>query len=319
MTITVDVPSPMVYNHTPVLSREVVEAFAFDRPATIVDGTLGLGGHSEAILSAYPDIQVIGLDWDSQALRQASERLSRFGSRFRAVEASYTQLSEVLKSQSISGIDGILLDLGVSSLQLDDAGRGFSFSNRSPLDMRMSLSLPESAWELLQRLDVAELAKIFKIYGEEPHAWGVARAVKDAVTKGGIGNDAWMVAQTMRAALPASRGRIDPATRCFQALRMAVNDELGNIETILSQLPELLNPGGRAVILAFHSLEDRLVKKNFQDAAKGCICPPRIPQCVCGKQPWARLIQRKAIQASAEEISRNPRSRSVRMRMLEKL
>jgi 16S rRNA (cytosine1402-N4)-methyltransferase len=185
--------------------------------------------------------------------------------------------------------------------------------------MRMSQSLPETAWDLLHRSDETELARLFKIYGEEPYASAVAKTLKAAIERGQLLNDTFAVAQCIRASMPVGRGRIDPATRCFQALRMAVNHELDNVKKVLAVLPDLLPPGGRAVILSFHSLEDRLVKQAFVQAAKGCICPPQIPQCVCGKKPWAKLRMRKAIQASPAEQLANPRSRSVRMRSLEKL
>jgi 16S rRNA (cytosine1402-N4)-methyltransferase len=311
--------------HVPVLCQDVVaqfEKFEEIDNACVVDATLGLGGHTLALLERYPRLQVIGVEWDRDALGQARERLqSRFGSRFQAIEGSYTELPILLARQEVGPVAGVLVDLGVSSLQLDDPARGFSFSKRGPLDMRMSSSLPETAWDLINRLDSFELARLFKTYGEEPSARTVAETLKDALTQKRLVNDSWHVAQCIRAALPmrSNAHRIDPATRCFQALRMAVNHELDNVAQFLDNLPSILASGGRAVVLAFHSLEDRLVKQTFLQAAKGCVCPPQIPQCVCGKKPWASLPTRKAIQASAAEKLSNPRSRSVRMRVLEKL
>jgi 16S rRNA (cytosine1402-N4)-methyltransferase len=311
--------------HIPVLCQEVVAQFepyeVLDN-ATVIDGTLGLGGHSLALLERYPRLNVIGVEWDAEALHYARERLNdRFGARFQALEGSYTELPSLLERQGVGAVQGVLVDLGVSSLQLDNASRGFSFSKRGPLDMRMSTSLPETAWDLINRLDSFELARLFKTYGEEPSARTVAETLKDALTQGRLINDSWSVAQCIRAALPmrSNAHRIDPATKCFQALRMAVNHELDNVTQFLDNLPSVLASGGRAVVLAFHSLEDRMVKQSFLQAAKGCVCPPQIPQCVCGKAPWATLPSRKAIQASAAEKLANPRSRSVRMRVLEKM
>jgi 16S rRNA (cytosine1402-N4)-methyltransferase len=311
--------------HIPVLCQEVVaqfEPFEHAAEALVVDATLGLGGHSLALLERYPRLSILGVEWDAEALRCARARLeSRFAGRFQALEGSCAELPELLRRQGMTAVSGVLVDLGVSSLQLDDPLRGFSFSKRGPLDMRMSLSLPESAWDLLHRLDVEDLAHLFKTYGEEPSARVVAVTLKDALAQGRLTNDSWSVAQCIRAALPVRRAasHIDPATRCFQALRMAVNQELDNIKRFLDNLPAVLAPQGRAVVLAFHSLEDRIVKQAFLQAAKGCVCPSQIPQCICGKMPWATLPSRKAIQASAGEKHSNPRSRSVRMRVLEKL
>lgn len=317
-----ELPKKIRYDHVPVLCHEVVEQFATcDVPdAVVIDGTLGLGGHSQALLERYPRLSIIGVEWDPQALAIARERLeSRFGSRFVAVEGSYTDLPAQLSRLSLPPVAGVLVDLGASSLQLDDPARGFSFSKRGPLDMRMSPGLPLSAWDLLNQSDEYELARLFRDYGEEPQSRTVAKTLKEALARGQLTNDSWSVAQCIRGALPLGRGRIDPATRCFQALRMAVNRELDHIGTFLDQLPSILGQGGRAVVLSFHSLEDRKVKQAFAQAAKGCICPPRVPQCVCGQLPWAHLITRKAIQASVAEKEANPRSRSARLRSLEKL
>jgi len=309
----------ILYSHLPVLCREVVTQFDRLGEGIVVDGTLGLGGHTTALLERFPRLSVIGVEWDEVALKSAQERLHRFGERFRAIEGSYANLPELLEREGIESVDGVLVDLGVSSLQLDDASRGFSFSKSGPLDMRMSQSLETTAWDIINRWDEFELVRIFKMYGEEPSARMVAKALKDAIARGQLVNDSWQVAQCIRSVLPGGRGRIDPATRVFQALRMAVNREMDNIKTFLDHLPTVLKTGGRAVVLAFHSLEDRLVKDTFKQATIGCICPPKFPQCMCGKKPWATLPVRKAIQASEEERQSNPRSRSARLRVLEKL
>ena len=305
--------------HVPVLRDEVTAQFDFPHESLIVDGTLGLGGHTEALLQRHPQLSVIGVEWDSESLQAAQERLAPFGLRFRGVDGNYVDLPAILSRLNVTNVSGVLVDLGMSSRQLDDGTRGFSFNQHGPLDMRMSKALPLTAWDVINQTDELELARMFKTYGEERFALPIAKTLKSALERGQLSNDAWAVAQCIRASLPAARGRIDPATRCFQALRIVVNHELDNLQVFLDNLPQILAPGGRAIVLAFHSLEDRLVKHYFQQAAKGCVCPPRIPQCVCGQKPWAILKTRKAIQASAREIVANPRSRSVRMRVLEKL
>jgi 16S rRNA (cytosine1402-N4)-methyltransferase len=305
--------------HIPVLGDEVVRALPFGRAAFVVDGTVGLGGHTEKLLRSYPDMRILGLDWDAQALQIAQDRLAPFGDRFEGVEANYADLPSILSQRGRGTIDGILLDLGLSSLQLQDSDRGFSFLRPGPMDMRMSRSLTHTAWQILSQSNERELAHIFRIYGEETQARRIARALKDALKKKTLPNDAWQVAEAIRKTVGSPWHRIDPATRCFQALRMAVNRELPNLDTALGYLEQVLAAGGRAVFISFHSLEDRRVKAAFQRAAKGCVCPPQVPQCVCGKTPWGTLVTRKVITASPAEVERNPRARSAKMRILERL
>ncbi len=204
-------------------------------------------------------------------------------------------------------------------MQLLDSDRGFSFLRPGPLDMRMSRSLTMTAWQLLNALSESELADIFRNYGEEPQSRKIARVLKDHLRTQTLPNDAWEVAEVIRRAAPAPAHRIDPATRCFQALRIAVNHELDNLDNTLGFLKDVLSQGGRAAIISFHSLEDRRVKIVFHQAAKGCVCPPRIPQCICGQKPWGKLINRRVIIASPEEAQTNPRSRSAKLRILEKI
>jgi 16S rRNA (cytosine1402-N4)-methyltransferase len=312
-------PRPMDYVHIPVLVGEVVSAFDFPGEACVVDATLGLGGHAQALLDRFPRLSILGIEWDGEALERASKRLEHYGSRFKPIEGSYADLPALLHREHIEEVDGILLDLGVSSLQLDKADRGFSFNKKGPLDMRMSKSLSWTAWDVLNRFDEGELTRIFKVYGEERFAHAVAKTLKAALERGQLANDSSAVANCIRASVPVGRGRIDPATRCFQALRMVVNHEIDNIDKFLENLPSLLKIGGRSAVISFHSLEDRAVKRSFAQAAKGCVCPPQIPQCVCGKVPWAKLISKKAIQATPEETQANPRARSAKMRLLERI
>lgn len=309
----------MRFEHVPVLANEVVRAFDLQRPIRVVDGTLGLGGHSERLLRQYPDIRVLGVEWDATALAAARERLAIFGDRFQSVEGSYADMPGILKTLNWGPVDGILLDLGLSSLQLSDATRGFSFLRPGPLDMRMSASITRTAWDLLRQNDEYGLTRLIRDYGEEPRARRIAEELKRRLMNGTLTNDAWEVAKVIRAVIPGGRPGIDPATRTFQALRIAVNQELENVDRLLNVLPEMLAPGGRVAIISFHSLEDRRVKQYFAQAVKGCVCPPQFPQCICGKKPWARLLQRKAIQSTPEEIQENPRSRSARLRVLERL
>jgi len=306
------------YEHVSVLGDEVVRAFDIGA-AFLVDGTLGLGGHSERLLERYPNLRILGLDWDADALGIARERLKRFGDRFECVEGSFAELPSILSHGGRGTIDGLLLDLGLSSRQLLDTDRGFSFLRPGPLDMRMSRSLMTTAWQILTHSSESEVADIFRTYGEEPQARKIARFLKEKIEANQLPNDAWQVAETIRQAAPAYGKRIDAATRCFQALRIVVNQELGNLDRILGSLKDVLSPGGRAAIISFHSLEDRRVKTVFHQAAKGCICPPHVPQCICGQGPWAKLVNRKVIVASEEEMQENPRARSAKLRILEKL
>jgi len=263
-------------------------------------------------------MRILGLDWDAHALQAAQERLARFGDRFEGVEANYADLPSILSQGGRGTIDGLLLDLGLSSMQLQDSDRGFSFLRPGPMDMRMSRSLTHTAWQILNQSNETELTHIFRAYGEEAHARQIAHTLKAALKKKSLPNDAWQVAEVIRKTVASPWHRIDSATRCFQALRIVVNRELPNLDTALGYLQDVLVPGGRAVIISFHSLEDRRIKTAFQQASKGCLCPPHIPQCVCGKKPWGRLVNRKVIAASSAEVERNPRSRSAKMRILER-
>ena len=307
------------FEHEPVLSEPVASLL---RPAPgrlLLDGTLGGGGHSERLLLA--GARVIGLDRDPRAVAAASARLARFGEAFRALRADFRDARAVLDSLGVEGVDGALLDLGVSSPQLDDPGRGFSFQRAGPLDMRMS-GEGETLGELLERLDERELCRLLREYGEEPFARPIARAVKRAVEReGAAGLDTRRLAEIVAGAIPrrAWPRRIHPATRTFQALRIGVNDELSALAAWLTSLPAILNPGGRAAAISFHSLEDRMVKQAFQRLTRACTCPPDLPACACGARATFAAVTRKAVMPSEAEAARNPRARSARLRAVEKV
>ena len=305
------------FSHEPVLAREIVEVLRPQPGELFLDGTLGGGGHSGLLLER--GARVIALDKDPRALAAASARLARFGEAFRAVRSDFRDAKNVLAALGIAGVDGALVDLGVSSPQLDEAERGFSFSRAGPLDMRMG-DEGETLADLLRRIDERELARILHEYGEEPFARPVARAIKAAVAREEA-LDTAALAEVVAGAIPrrAWPKRIHPATRTFQALRIAVNDELGALAAWLDGLPSLLNAGGRAATIAFHSLEDRMVKERFRALTQACTCPPDLPVCACGARAGFAAITRRAVQASEDEVARNPRARSARLRAVEKL
>jgi 16S rRNA (cytosine1402-N4)-methyltransferase len=303
--------------HEPVLAREVVEAL---RPAPgklILDGTLGGGGHSGLLLEA--GARVIALDKDPRALASAQARLARWGEAFRAVRGDFRDAGATLSALGIAGVDGALVDLGVSSPQLDVAERGFSFSRPGPLDMRMS-DEGETLEDMLRRVDERELARILDEYGEEPFARPVARAIKAALDRDER-LDTRALAEVVSHAIPrkAWPKHHHAATRTFQALRIAVNDELGALASWLDSLPSILNVGGRAAAISFHSLEDRMVKEKFQALTRACTCPPELPVCVCGAKAAFAKITRKPVVAGDDELARNPRARSAKLRAVEKL
>jgi len=303
--------------HEPVLAHQVVELLRPGPGRLFLDGTLGGGGHSSLFLAA--GAQVIGMDKDPRALAAASARLARYGEAFRAVRGDFRDAHNVLAALGLDGVDGALVDLGVSSPQLDDPSRGFSFRDGGPLDMRMGPE-GETLADLLARLDERELAGILSNYGEEPFARPIARAIMRAV-EAGEPLDTARLAELVGGAIPrkAWPKRIHPATRTFQALRIAVNDELGALAAWLEALPQLVRPGGRAGAIAFHSLEDRAVKEKFRALCQTCVCPPGMPVCGCGAKASFKPVTRKPAVAGAAELARNPRSRSARLRVVERL
>ena len=308
------------FHHVSVLLDECIEGLAIKPDGIYVDGTLGGAGHSSQIAKRLTTGRLIGIDRDPVALKAAGERLAPYADRVTLVHSNFCEIAQVLKDLGISGVDGILLDLGVSSPQLDDAERGFSYMNDAPLDMRMNGEDSLSAYEVVNTWPFEELRRILYDYGEERYVPRIAEAICRRREQAPIRNTLELV-DIIRSAMPAAalREKQHPAKRSFQAIRIAVNDELGSVEKVMRDAPECLNPGGRLAIITFHSLEDRIVKNGMAEAAKGCTCPPSFPVCVCGKKPKVKLISRKPIVSGDEELERNPRARSAKLRICEKL
>lgn len=310
------------FKHLPVLFAEVMQSLNLAPGTVFVDGTLGGGGHTEGILQrTAPDGVVIGIDRDADALAAAGARLAPFGGRFRPVQANFAELAAVLQEQDIPQVDGVLLDVGVSSYQLDTPERGFSYMNDGVLDMRMDRRGGATAADLLAELSADELADIIFKYGEEKFSRRIARSIVAAREQQPV-TGTLQLAEIVAGAIPAAARRAEkqhPAKRTFQALRIAVNDELGVLERGLAAAFAALKPGGRLAVITFHSLEDRIVKTYFAGRCQGCICPPEFPVCVCGRQPEGRLIKRRPITAGEAEIAANPRARSAKLRVIEKL
>jgi len=305
-------------SHVPVLLDEVTQLLRPERGGTFVDATLGLGGHAEALLEASDDVRVVGIDTDPQALAHAARRLARFGGRLVAVEGRYEDVAGHLDALGITSVDGVLADLGVSSLQLDRPERGFSFMKDGPLDMRMGRTGPTAA-DLVNELSREELTRIFREYGEERMAGRIAREITDARRRTRIAT----TGELRRLVLAALGGRRevhkDPATRVFMALRIATNRELIDLTRFLDDAIERLSLGARAAVLSYHSLEDRIVKRVFARHTAGCTCPPSFPICVCPRRRVMALVTKKPIRPSLPEIAENPRARSVRLRVLERV
>ena len=312
--------------HIPVLMQEVLAQLAPERvqgrPSRWLDGTLGLAGHAQAVLErAGEEAQVLGLDKDPQALALAGQALARFGTRVHLLHGSYAGSVEEAKSWlgDSPGFDGILLDLGVSSLQLDSPERGFSFMKEGPLDMRLDGSQGMSAGDYLARVDEAGLKQALRELGEEREAGRMARAVLKAQAEGALKSTLDLAAVAERVLGRRRPGESHPATRLFQALRLAVNAELEALDAGLPALAALLAPGGRMAVISFHSLEDRRVKDFFRQESTDCICPPGLPECRCGHKASLRTLTRKPLEAGEAEVAENPRSRSAKLRAVERL
>ncbi len=312
----------MKEGHLPVLAEEVMSILAPASGSLQIDATVGGGGHTERILEASdPDGRLLGLDADAAAIDRVRRRLARYGDRLVLRQANFRELGRVAPEAGFGAVDGCLFDLGLSSYQLADADRGFGIRTGGPLDMRFDPSRGVPAAELLATLDERELSALLRRYGEEPFAPRIARAIVAARATEPV-DTAERLAEIVERAAPATprgRRRIHPATRVFQALRIAVNDELEALRIALADAVELLRPGGRLVVLSYHSLEDRIVKRFFAAERRGCTCPPEVPVCVCGKQPRLRLVTRPSLTPSASEIAVNPRARSARLRAAERI
>ena len=308
------------FYHVSVLLDECIQALNIKPDGIYVDGTLGGAGHSSQIAARLTTGRLIGIDRDPKALKAASERLAPYADRVTLVHSNFSQLDEVLENLSIEGVDGILLDLGVSSPQLDEAERGFSYMADAPLDMRMNSEDSLTAHEVVNTWPREELRRILYEYGEERYAPQIAAAIDRRRAEKPIETTLVLV-DVIRSAMPpaALREQQHPAKRSFQAIRIAVNDELGAVGRVLEVAVPKLNKKGRLAIITFHSLEDRLVKNGMAANAKGCTCPPNFPVCICGNKPKVKLISKKPIVSGPEELERNPRARSAKLRVCEKL
>jgi 16S rRNA (cytosine1402-N4)-methyltransferase len=313
-------PSGGGSSHEPVMRDRVVTLLAARRPGVLIDATVGAAGHAAALLSASAEtVHLLGFDRDPAALALAARRLTAYGERVTLVHAGYEQLAQQVEPliRRAGPLLGVLYDLGLSSMQLDRAERGFSFRADAPLDMRMDPTEGSPASDLVNGLDAVELARVLRVYGEERFA----RRIATAIVRARPVRSTLELAEIIASALPAPvrRGPPHPATRSFQALRIAVNAELERFTASLPQALELTAPGGRIAVLSYHSLEDRIAKRLFADAATGCICPPDLPVCGCGRMPSVRLLTRGPERPRTDEVARNPRARAAKLRAVEKL
>ena len=308
------------FHHVSVLLEECIEGLNIRPDGIYVDGTLGGAGHSSRIAAKLTTGRLIGIDRDPVALEAAGKRLEPWKDRVTLVHSNFCEIASVLKQLNIDGVDGILLDLGVSSPQLDDGARGFSYMADAPLDMRMNNQDTLTAHTVVNTWPYEELRRILYAYGEERYAPQIASAICRRREAAPIETTLELV-DVIRSAMPPSalREKQHPAKRSFQAIRIAVNDELGSVEKVMTDAVGCLNPRGRMAVITFHSLEDRIVKNGMAEAAKGCTCPPNFPVCVCGNKPKVKLITRKPITSTQKELDENPRARSAKLRVCEKL
>jgi 16S rRNA (cytosine1402-N4)-methyltransferase len=302
--------------HLPVLTDRVVEFLSPAAPGLLIDATVGLGGHAEALLRSEPGFRLLGLDRDPAALARAGERLRDFSDRVRLEESPFDQLPAVLDRLHMEQPAAILADLGCSSLQLDSPERGFSFQAEGPLDMRMGASGPTAA-DLLASADWADLVRILRDYGEERHARAISRAIVARRERSPL-RTTGELSRLVRSVVGEGERRIHPATRTFQALRIAVNDELGQLERFLEPAARALRPGGRIAVIAFHSLEDRIVKHTMRNLAGRCTCPADFPVCRCAPDEVVQVLTRSPIRPDDDEVENNPRARSARLRVAER-
>ena len=311
----------MEFRHQSVLLEETIDNLKIRPDGTYADGTLGGGGHSEAILKRLGETgMLIGFDQDADAIEAASERLSPFGDKVRIIRSNYRNMREELVKLGISSLDGIVLDLGVSSYQLDHFERGFSYRGDAPLDMRMDQRQEKTAADIVNEYDEMSLQRILRDYGEERFAGRIARSIVQARAQSPI-ETTGQLTEIIRKAIPAKNREVGghPAKRSFQAIRIEVNGELDVLQDSLDEMIDLLNDGGRICVITFHSLEDRIVKNIFQKNENPCTCPPSFPVCVCGKKSKGRVVTRKPILPGEEEISENSRSKSAKLRVFERI
>lgn len=310
----------MEFKHISVLYKETLDGLNIKDGGLYVDGTLGGGGHSCGILSGAKNVRLIGIDRDSEAIEAAGKRLSAFKDRITLVNRNFSDIKQIASELEIAGIDGAVLDLGVSSYQLDNAERGFSYMHDSHLDMRMNRNDKKSAYEVINSYSQNELEHIFYAYGEEKWSARVAKFIVEKRNQKPI-ETTFELVDIIKAAIPkgARAEGSHPAKRIFQAVRIEVNNELGILKNAVDDFAELLSPGGRLAVITFHSLEDRIIKKAFTDLATGCVCPKSFPVCVCNRQPVVKLITKKPILPSEAEETENSRSKSAKLRVVEKL
>lgn len=310
----------MNFQHVTVLLDETIERLRVEPSKLYLDGTLGGGGHAAAIAEKLTTGRLIGLDCDETALTAARERLSPYADRVTLLHRNFRELGGALDELGLEKVDGMVFDLGVSSPQLDDGQRGFSYRTDAPLDMRMDAAQRLTAWELVNRWPREQLRRILYDYGEERYAPQIAAAIEKRRETAAIETTLELV-EIIKSAMPpqALREKQHPAKRSFQAIRIAVNDELGALDELMGIAADRLSPRGRLAVITFHSLEDRIVKSALQEGARGCVCPPEFPVCVCGRKPKLRLITRKPICPGARELAENPRARSAKLRVAERL
>ena len=305
--------------HRPVLLQETLKFLAPERGGLFVDCTVGLGGHSEAILKSSSDTRVLGMDLDTAALEYTRERLAPFGERFRAFQTNFRAIASVLQQANEREPSGVLVDLGVSSLQFDSPERGFSFRFDAPLDMRMDPATGATAADLLQQLPESEIARIIFEFGEERHSRRIARRIVERREQGEPITTTHELADLVRSAVGGQRHQIHPATRTFQALRIAVNHELEGLGEFVETAVDLLKDDGRFVGISFHSLEDRILKRELRRLSGQCECPPRLPVCECGARKVVEVLTRRPLAPSEREVEENPRARSAKLRAARKL
>ena len=309
----------MPKQHESVLEREVIQNLNLCGGSLIVDGTLGDGGHAELLLKNTTRVRVLGIDRDMRAIERAEKRLSPFRDRITLVHGNFSDIKTILKKANVMNVDGLLLDLGVSSPQLDSPDRGFSFMRDGPLDMRMDSSQKITAADLLVELPDEELVSVIKEYGEERFSKKIVRAIRQAQKQSAI-KTTLQLSNIISSVIHASRQtKIHPATRTFQALRIAVNGELEHIKKTLRDSVDVLRESARVIVISFHSLEDRIVKNFFKTEEKGCVCPPKIPICSCGHKQRLKIITRKPIVPAVEEVRRNSRASSAKLRVAERV